>query len=80
MASTLDRKNEPAWAESLRREGYRVRTGTGELSKVPEFTFTPPPRARRRSPVSSVLAFLAGALRKRDVGRIPSHKHHAPIP
>lgn len=78
MPDVRETVTEPAWVERMRRRGYTIRMGAGDLPSEPESAFTPPPRGRRRSIIRSAATIVRRLLSP----RVPraSHGRHAPVP
>jgi hypothetical protein len=74
-------RTEYPWVARLREAGYAVRTGSGELNRDPDDSFTPPPGFRPgvRAWIGAVLrsAWKGGA---RGIHRLTHPEDHATVP
>ena len=79
MDTEAEGRTEYPWVARLREAGFDVRTGTGELSRDPDDSFSPPPGFR-----PGVRAWMGGVLRTAWKGSVRGlhrlTKGHATVP
>jgi hypothetical protein len=77
MDTEVEGRTEYPWVARLREAGFDVRTGTGELARVPDASLGPPPGFRwaLRRAVQLIRESWNGR-----VHRLPRSKRHASVP
>ena len=83
MPEHLEESDVPEWVKRMREDGYAVRIGSGELSEVPDFMFTPPPRLPRGSflrRLGTLARMIFASKGIRHPQRATPSRPHAPVP